>query len=1060
LPESGVVALRKYVQELTWRLGARPRKEGDPEPDLIWHDEARLGTPVNGRSVKVQLLPLSEFLKLFYCVAYEDRSLIIGYDLPRELTRLASDWHEVKKGEKVGAWKLALWTYLDPNTGRQRPSAGWRPRIILKRAAPNVTFIEFTGRRGSRYRGEFLDLSNLAHALTGRHWAFAAALSIFTGEVIDKHVEHGRITSGCFNHCRREVYAIVRLAETLVDLFDRLHPVSRRRLGGFVNETRLFSPGGLARAYLTAAGFTPPAVPEDRIGACAAASYGGWSDVEVRGRPPVVHVDFRRQYQTAFLLQALQELLAAERLEFVEDTAAVREFVKRFTPEELYRPETYRKLNVLCWVKPAGALSPVRAAFKESGSSGAARFTMALAPRYSDEPLPSWLHDVIAAKLRDPAGQEPEIVRAERIIPIGRQSLRKTRLFGGVVFDPRKDQFFKALVEEAERFERGERRYADIPAAIRKEIVRGVKAIGNIACFGALSETRAADLLPGRREEVTLLSDAAPIRAALAHPEDPGPFACLPLAGLVSACGRLWLAAVHYEVERRDGIVAARDTDGAHIVATEKGGTVYIETRGADFHEGGPAQPVHAQSCAEVDEIAALFEPLNPFDRALLPGSPLRVKGASEGLFISAKRYALWGPDGNLIDRKESILGMLFAPFDGWIDEAWSTISEIWDGRLLTRRSRFALPAVRCLSLTSPGYLREMKALAGMRPWNSFLVSFVIGHKSDEPRPRTAMVVAPFERDPEKWTALDWRFGESDKPVPLDRPDSEGVRWRLRTLRGSLSEYVQHPIAEMLAPDGSLCRAYTRGVLRRRPIRDGDRWLILKEAAVWGDDPRHAFSVQEPEKVRAGRSTAAVDWERKIKPALAVVGTTAVARKMGLAERSARAWASGERQPANPSEVARAIVAVAREAGLSLRARASHRRKAGSQSRPSLQAITLARARAPPWRSASIAAVMATKACTAVVRHGNSPQISSALWCSSVGSEPRPINQLNPAVSSLAKFSRSEIRKFRRRIRCESGPAGDRQAILAYISLLNGSDKPVVPRSEETLVLPARPRRD
>jgi hypothetical protein len=62
--------------------------------------------------------------------------------------------------------------------------------------------------------------------------------------------------------------------------------------------------------------------------------------------------------------------------------------------------------------------------------------------------------------------------------------LRKTRLFGGAVFDPRKDQFFKVLVEEAERFERGERRDADVPAAIRKGIVRGVKAIGNIACFG------------------------------------------------------------------------------------------------------------------------------------------------------------------------------------------------------------------------------------------------------------------------------------------------------------------------------------------------------------------------------------------------------------------------------------------------------------------------------------------------------------------------------------------------------------------------------------------------
>ena len=222
---------------------------------------------------------------------------------------------------------------------------------------------------------------------------------------------------------------------------------------------------------------------------------------------------------------------------------------------------------------------------------------------------------------------------------------------------------------------------------------------GNIDCFGALSETRAADPLPGRREEVTLLSDAEAIRAAVAHPEDPGPFACLPLAGLVSVCGRLWLAAVHHEVVRRGGIVAACDTDGAHIVATEKGGTVYVETRGADSHEGGPAQPVHALFYAEVDEIAALFEPLNPFDRALLPGSPLRVKGASEGLFISANATDLVSrPDGNFIDRKELILGLFFAPFDGWIDDSWSTISEMWDCRLLKPRSWFALPAVRCLS--------------------------------------------------------------------------------------------------------------------------------------------------------------------------------------------------------------------------------------------------------------------------------------------------------------------------------------------------------------------------
>jgi hypothetical protein len=244
LPESGVVALGKYVEERTWRRGARPQKEADPEPDLIWRDEARLGTPVNGRSIKVQLLPLSEFLKLFYCIGYEDRSLIIGYGLPRELTRLAAEWHEIKKGENVGGWKLTLWTYLDRDTGKRRPSAGWRPQVILKQVAPNVTFIEFTGRRGSLFRGEPLDLSNLAHVLTGRHWTHDEAVAAFTAEVIDDHAERGRMTPECVNHTRRAAHATVLLAKALVDLFDRLHPVSRRHPNGYISETRLFSPGG------------------------------------------------------------------------------------------------------------------------------------------------------------------------------------------------------------------------------------------------------------------------------------------------------------------------------------------------------------------------------------------------------------------------------------------------------------------------------------------------------------------------------------------------------------------------------------------------------------------------------------------------------------------------------------------------------------------------------------------------------------------------------------------------------------------------------------------------
>jgi hypothetical protein len=273
-------------------------------------------------------------------------------------------------------------------------------------------------------------------------------------------------------------------------------------------------------------------------------------------------------------------------------------------------------------------------------------------------------------------------------------------------------------------------------------------------------------------------------------------------------------------------------------------------------------------------------------------------------------------------------------------------------------------------------------------------------------------------------------------------------------LKDLLSEYVQNPIAEMLAPDGSPCRGYTRGVLRRRLIRDGERWLILKEAAVWGDDPRHAFSVPAPEKIRAGQSAASTNWNSKIKPALVVVGPTAVARKMGLAERSARAWAAGGRHPENPGQVARAIVSVARDAGLGLRT--------DEHLRAEEICCEL------PHRAAAVQCFMVIAVGMLAERHGGVRALARAMaredgprleatvrrWLALGQSELRSILELNRIGARLAKFSRSEIRKFRRRIRTESGPPGDRQAILAYISLLKGADKPVVPTPEETLVFP------
>jgi hypothetical protein len=429
------------------------------------------------------------------------------------------------------------------------------------------------------------------------------------------------------------------------------------------------------------------------------------------------------------------------------------------------------------------------------------------------------------------------------------------------------------------------------------------------------------------------------------------------------------------------------------------------------------------------------------------------------GLFISAKRHSIARPDGGFADFKESILGMYLPPTDRWTEAAWRALDEIWDGRLLTPQPWFALPAVRALWLSSPAYAREVRGLPGLRPWNSFLAATAIGRKADEREARIEVVVAPFERDPQKWSALPWRFAGRGEPLTLDLLDREGVRWRLRTLRDLLHSYATRSIPEMLAPDGGRCGPYTRGVLRRRPIRDGERWLILKEAAVYSDDPRHAFSLTPPESFRRATPVdqggdASLIWDEVIRPALVIVGPATVASRMRLSARTGRAWAAGARRPEKPLEVARAIVAVANEAGLGLPTDEHHRAEeiCGDL----------------PCRAALVQCLIVLALGMLAERHGGVRALARAMakpreadlestlrrWLGLAESELRSIVELNRVVARLSKFSRTEIRKLGRRISRESGPVGDGQAVLAYISLLDGSDKPVVLTPEETLVFP------
>jgi hypothetical protein len=251
--------------------------------------------------------------------------------------------------------------------------------------------------------------------------------------------------------------------------------------------------------------------------------------------------------------------------------------------------------------------------------------------------------------------------------------------------------------------------------------------LGNSGAFGIFVETNEIDLPGGEMEWVDLLGDGAPCRVRLAHPEDPGRFFCPPLAGLITSGARLLLGLAHRLVADRGGTVAFGDTDSLAVVATRDGRDVHIETtlRG---YEREPV-PLKSLSWKEVEDIAANFEPLNPYDPQLIPGTILEIKDVNfdhgeqvelEALCISAKRYRLKRPDGSIADRKESILGMILSPLEEaagddrrevshrWIDEAW----EVIDGFFQNGNADapwLARPAVRRLAVSSPSVIARFE---------------------------------------------------------------------------------------------------------------------------------------------------------------------------------------------------------------------------------------------------------------------------------------------------------------------------------------------------------------
>jgi hypothetical protein len=820
----------------------------------------------------------TQFMKKVFWSALKKRSaMVVGFNLGYDLTRLALDW---KRGDK-GEWSLVMMQYADGNENCNYPRILITPidskKQIIKLWSPwrkNQHEWKDAGRTI-----HFLDLRTSLWALYNKSHSLRSACDNKSGPFQsinlpqkDDHQPTGEVTPEEIEHCRQDVRCTVALLNACRGEFDK-HPDLD------LKPWNAYSPASFGKNTLKAMGIIRPEIKfkisNKKLAPWVQAYYGGRSEDRIRHEVvPVVPVDFTSEYPSCCANLGLFSILTAARLNIVDDTENVREFLAQVTLEKCYKRKTWRDLNFVARVMPDGDVLPVRTVYGGVSQNIGNNY---LHPNPA-HPQAVYMAgpDLVAAILQQP-DRIPKVEKAFRLIPSGRQAgMRAIRLRGKVVIDPNDPSvdLFTKIIEERKRNKED------------ADLYYWLKILAN-SIYGFFVE-----LIPERFQTlkgVTVFSGDESFSDFSSVIETRGKWFAPYLATLITSAGRLLLAMLEVEVSRAGGTYLYCDTDSLAVVASEKGGTLHIPG----------AKGKRILTSREVDLLTAKFRRLNPYDKNdvkdLLnltddnyvcecshePKHEHDDAGACEvrgcgcqaaknmrrqlwGMAIAAKRYSLFEKvhdkngkltDIRIVNPKAHGIGFLYPPRDNpqnwkkdvplWIYEMWDYILRGFLGLKRKLPSWASLPQMMRFSVSTWHVLKMMGMWDDVRPQNfMFMVmtspdfSFDVDFENkpdDKP-----MVIVPFSRMQQEWRKLEG--------IDIRNKDHRGKYRRYKlddpgfhpfTYSHMIEEYIRHPEAKSLGPDGEPCTEDTRGLLQRAHITAGQiRYVDKETSSMWsqGDD--------------------------------------------------------------------------------------------------------------------------------------------------------------------------------------------------------------------------------
>jgi hypothetical protein len=858
---------------------------------------------VNGADRELSVLSRAEFVEHVFWESVQAGALIVGFNLPFDISRVAVRWAAARNG----GFSLVL-----SQLSKKRVENRHRPRIRIAPLNGVAEKIELTAVRrkseqGRWRRSRFLDLHTLVFALTDISYSLTSAIQAFGSEPQKMEYEPtGKISDKEITYARRDVHATLGLLNALKQEYG-LHPITLR-------PDSAYSPASIGKAYLRGMGIEEPMRKFRKLrpkihGIAMAAYYGGRAECRIRRWPvPVVPVDITSEYPSVDALLGSSDLLTAERLTTKDATNDVRTLLSNITLNDLFKPAFWKRFNFYARIRPDGDILPVRTLYDDKSG------TCNIGLNELHWKQPTWVAgpDLVVSVLL--SGRIPHVQKAFRIIPHGQQSgLNAIKLRGAISVDPRKEDFFTRVIEYRKQNKKDNR------------LQYFLKILANSTSYGTYLELNPTKVDLRNHLRINVYSGEQKIEPDMPETiEQPGRFYFPLLGALITSGGRLLLAMIERCVRDAGGTYLCCDTDSLIIVASENGGEIQMPDGNS---------PIKALSWKKVRRIARRFDSLSPYNRKIVPNL-LRLtddnfkKNGNQrqlfGLSIAAKRYVLYRTKCGkaycshrkcvtIVDPKAH--GLIFmAPSEKrenglpkWWFELWRFLlalefKQIIDpnfnvlmvgGRVVDANtstdmdgqpSWISLPAMMKMRISTPHYLEQMKSRA--TPFG-----FVL-----HPRTRDKLgltLLTPFSKDRTKWAhsvCINTRDGKSYCLNKLSRAD-------VITLGDILCGYIQHPEIKSLGPDGEKCKGHTRGLLRRIAIKGGLQHCIGKEVSRF-DQGKTDFieNIDDVSVHYGGRRVAA---NKSLIEEIKARGLRKTTRQTGLDRKTIRAILMGKKVKAS-----------------------------------------------------------------------------------------------------------------------------------------------------------------